>query len=337
MTRMRSESESTSSSSSEIEQDRAALVALLDEPAVQVLDRADVEAAGRLGGDRAPSGRARSRARRRPSAGCRRRAAAGGRLRAAAADVELPDQRCARARRGGAGRASRSASPARLVVVVQRDVLGDRELQHEPAALPVLGDVADPGVEHAARARVRRPPRRRRRPRRSRCPRRPVIASISSLWPLPSTPAMPTISPARTAKRDVAYRRQAAVVVARAGRAPRAARRRHRRAFLSTRSSTSRPTIIFASASSVAPSRGTVSIFLPRRSTVIRSAISSTSFSLWLMKMIDVPLRLEALDDREQLARLLRRQHRGRLVEDQDARRRGRAPSGSRRAAAGRR
>ena len=57
----------------------------------------------------------------------------------------------------------------------------------------------------------------------------------------------------------------------------------------STRSSTSRPTIIRASPSSVAPSRGTVSIFLPRRSTVIRSAISSTSFSLWLMKMIEVP------------------------------------------------
>ena len=31
----------------------------------------------------------------------------------------------------------------RLVVVVQRDVLGDREVEHEPAALPVLGDVAD--------------------------------------------------------------------------------------------------------------------------------------------------------------------------------------------------
>jgi hypothetical protein len=28
--------------------------------------------------------------------------------------------------------------------------------------------------------------------------RRPVIASMSSDWPLPSTPAIPTISPART-------------------------------------------------------------------------------------------------------------------------------------------
>ena len=40
----------------------------------------------------------------------------------------------------------------------------------------------------------------------------PVIASISSLWPLASTPARPTISPARTSKDDAAHRGQAAVV-----------------------------------------------------------------------------------------------------------------------------
>ena len=31
---------------------------------------------------------------------------------------------------------------------MQRDVLGDRELEHEAAPLPVLGDVAEAGVEH---------------------------------------------------------------------------------------------------------------------------------------------------------------------------------------------
>ena len=37
------------------------------------------------------------------------------------------------------------------------------------------------------------------------------------------------------------------------------------------------------------------------------------------MKMIDIPSsRLEVAQDLEQLQRLLRRQHRGRLVEDQD-------------------
>ena len=30
--------------------------------------------------------------------------------------------------------------------------------------------------------------------------RRPTIASISSSWPLPATPAMPRISPARTSR-----------------------------------------------------------------------------------------------------------------------------------------
>ena len=50
----------------------------------------------------------------------------------------------------------------RLRVVVQRDVLGDRELEHEPAPLPVLGNVPDSGVE-------RRPRRRRARVRDRRC------------------------------------------------------------------------------------------------------------------------------------------------------------------------
>ena len=51
---------------------------------------------------------------------------------------------------------------------------------------------------------------------------------------------------------------------------------------------------------------------------MIRSATSVTSFSLWLMKMIDLPCVGEAADDLEQLARLLRRQHRRRLVEHED-------------------
>ena len=44
-----------------------------------------------------------------------------------------------------------------------------------------------------------------------------------------------------------------------------------------------------ASDSSVAPSVDTVSTFLPRRSTLTRSAMSSTSPSLWEMKTIDFP------------------------------------------------
>ena len=36
------------------------------------------------------------------------------------------------------------------------------------------------------------------------------------------------------------------------------------------------------------------------------------------MKMIDLPCSIRLLDDLEQLVRLLRRQHGGRLVEDED-------------------
>ena len=56
----------------------------------------------------------------------------------------------------------------------------------------------------------------------------------------------------------------------------------------------------------------------PRRMTVIRSAISSTSYSLWLMKMMLWPSSREPAQDREDLLRLLRRQHGRRLVEHED-------------------
>ncbi len=118
--------------------------------------------------------------------------------------------------------------------------------------------------------------------------RRPVIASISSLCPLASTPARPTISPARTCRSRPRT----------AGRPRSSTTCRSRTSStgspgvcsgLSTRSSTSRPTISVARLRSVAPSVGTVSIFLPRRRTVTRSAMSSTSLSLCEMKTTDVP------------------------------------------------
>ena len=155
MTRIRSESERISSSSSETSRIAAALVALLDEPAVHELDRADVEAARRLRGDqhlRVAVDLARER---RPSAGCRPRAPPARVCGAAAAHVELADQPPRPLDRAGSGRASRSATSGGLVVVVERDVLGDRELEHEPAPLAVLRDVADARVE-ALRARSRR-------------------------------------------------------------------------------------------------------------------------------------------------------------------------------------
>ena len=52
----------------------------------------------------------------------------------------------------------------------------------------------------------------------------------------------------------------------------------------------------------------------------MRSAMSSTSLSLWLMKTIDMPSLRQQAEDLEQLLRLLRREHGGRLVEDENVR-----------------
>ena len=52
---------------------------------------------------------------------------------------------------------------------------------------------------------------------------------------------------------------------------------------------TGRPTIISASIGGRAAAAWTVPMTRPRRSTVMRSAIPSTSSSLWLMKMMVRP------------------------------------------------
>ena len=149
--------------------------------------------------------------------------------------------------------------------------------------------------------------------------RRPMIVSISSLWPLASMPARPTISPARTSSET-----------SRTAGSPRSSRADTPSSessgspglmsSFSTRRSTSRPTISVASERSVAPSHGTVSTFSPRRRTVIRSATSSTSLSLCEMKTIAGALGLEVAQDDEQVLRLLGGEHRGRLVEHEHLR-----------------
>ncbi len=57
----------------------------------------------------------------------------------------------------------------------------------------------------------------------------------------------------------------------------------------------------------------------PARMTVMASATASTSSSLWLMKMTVTPSAVSSRSDAEQLVDLLRHEHRGRLVEDEDA------------------
>ena len=179
------------------EQDGAARVALLDQAAVHELDGADVEAARGLRGDhQARVGVDLARQDELLLVAARERAR--GRRGAAAAHVVGLDP-LGRARGHGVAVEPAAARDRLLVVVVQ-------------------GACSRP-ARSRARARGAGGPRgcarRRRRttragsravtstPLRSMRPtcgtRMPAIASTSSVWPLPSTPAMPTISPARTA------------------------------------------------------------------------------------------------------------------------------------------
>ena len=243
---------------------------------------------------------------------------AGQRARAAAAHVVLLEQVA------GAGVDAPDVEPAalgqrRLVVLAQRQVLGQREVEHQPAQVAVLGDVRHAGVAGVAHA----PPGHLLARRSLMLPDDGVAQAGDRLDQLVLAVAVDpgerhdlaaahgrATRPARPPARGRRARRDP--------RPPAPARRGFAAAF-STRSSTSRPTIRRARLCSVAPSVGTVSTFLPRRSTVTRSAISSTSPSLWLMKTIATPSAFSAPQHLEQLARLLGGQHGGRLVEHEDA------------------
>ncbi len=87
----------------------------------------------------------------------------------------------------------------RLVVEVEHEVLGDGEVEDEPVDLAVLGDEADACAEHLVGAEpvIERPSRVMVPAELGTSPR---IASDSSVWPLPWTPAIATISPCATSK-----------------------------------------------------------------------------------------------------------------------------------------
>ena len=148
---------------------------------------------------------------------------------------------------------------------------------------------------------------------------------MSSVCPLPCTPAMARISPARTAKRHVVDEHDAAVVDDGEVLDDEDAVARRRPASLSTVSSTG----------AADHQRGELGVGggglgladdLAEADDGDRSATSRTSRSLWVMKTIGVPGVLELAHDRHQLVGLLRGEHRGGLVEDEQPRRRGRAP-----------
>src|SRR5262249_12075363 len=127
------------------EQNRSSGVALRDEAAVDELDRADVETARRLRRDEdARIAGDLPRENDLLLVASRERSVDG--LRPAAAHVVL-GQQPSRALEDAPRIEPAPARERRLVVVVERDVLGERELEHEAAPLPVLRDVAEPFLE----------------------------------------------------------------------------------------------------------------------------------------------------------------------------------------------
>ena len=115
------------------------------------------------------------------------------------------------------------------------------------------------------------------------------MASASSRWPLPATPAMPTISPPRTWRESPRS--------ALSPRSPSAARSRASRTTgpgspspaAQTGNSCSPPIISEASSPGDVSAFSTVALCRPCRMTVTRSAISITSMSLWVMKTMAFP------------------------------------------------
>ncbi len=178
------------------DQHGGAAVAFGDDALVQELDGADVDAAGRLTGQQ-------QRQRAGQLAGEHHLLLVAARQRlhrlgvGAGTDVELLDPLLGVLR--DPAQLQQAAARVR-VEVVEDEVLGDGELADEAVAVPVLGHVAESGLRWCAAGL----PRVMSTPSRVTVPESgfmvPSRASASSVWPLPWTPAMQTISPPRTSR-----------------------------------------------------------------------------------------------------------------------------------------
>ena len=118
--------------------------------------------------------------------------------------------------------------------------------------------------------------------------RSPASASSSSLWPLPATPAMPTISPART-ENETSRTRGAPLGPRTLKRSTASSSRPGRAGPFSTRSSTRRPTISSASSGMVVPAVSRWATIAPWRMTETRSVTAMISRSLWVIRMTVLP------------------------------------------------
>ena len=117
-----------------------------------------------------------------------------GLVRLGAAHVET-----ARSARGAPPRLAggEERATAELVEMADRHILPDAALQRQADAAAIGGNIGEPSLARGARrSRRARPPQISTSPATGR--RSPAMHSTSSSWPLPCTPARPTISPPRT-------------------------------------------------------------------------------------------------------------------------------------------
>ena len=123
--------------------------------------------------------------------------------------------------------------------------------------------------------------------------RMPDSASSSSLWPLPETPAMPRISPARRSKPTLSTR--VTPLPSTTVRSRTDSRTSPGFALvLSSSRRTLRPTISSASCSRVACLVGRVATISPPRMTETVSVIARISRSLWVMRTMVTPRAFRA-------------------------------------------
>ena len=111
---------------------------------------------------------------------------------------------------------------------------------------------------------------------------------MSSDWPLPSIPAIPTISPARTSKERFFTAGTPRFSLTTKSLIDKTTSFGCGACF-SVLKETERPTIISAKSALVAPAISTVWIDFPRRITVTRLDTARISSSLWVIKIMDFP------------------------------------------------
>ena len=241
---------------------------------------ADVDAAGRLVEDQDASASTRATWRARPSAGCRptaRRRA--GRRRSSGRRTARVNSRAT----ASLGRPADEQAREQPRQDRQRDVLGDREVEHQALLVPVLGQVRDPRASSPPTGSRTGPACRRARTTPASRWSIPNSTRATSVRPAPTRPAIPTISPARTENpmsRELADARQAA--------RPRAGRRRSPSRPWGT-ASPSGPTMWRIRSAVVSSLVGVVMTCRPSRNTVAVSHRSNTSPRRWLTNRIATP------------------------------------------------